>query len=114
MKTLIKKILNDFHSKDMKLESLYRDMSIHLKGLSASDLNRNKFYHDMIQYLIKSEKEIICINYYGDDFNIGLDGDEMGGGVCPECGEEFYFMSPQNSCPKCGNNELDYEYAFYD
>ena len=34
--------------------------------------------------------------------------------VCAECGEEFYVISPENPCPKCGSEEIDYHHVFYD
>lgn len=113
--------LNDAHSNDIDLKSLYKDMSNHLKNLSASDLNRKEFYRDISEKfdylsddLREFKNEIICINYYGDDFNISLDGDEIDSGICPECGEEFYVISPENPCPKCGSHDMDYDYVLFD
>ena len=113
--------LNNLCSNDMNLASLYKDMSNHLKEITANDLNIYKFYFDiskkfdyLSEDLRKFEKEIPCINYYGDDFNIRLDGTEIENGVCPECGEEFYVISPENPCPKCGSEGIDYHHVFYD
>lgn len=113
--------LNNLHLHDLDLKSLYKDLSNHLNGLSAKNLNRGKFYQDISKKfdllgrnLIEIEREIPCINYYGDDFNITLDGKKIPAGVCPQCGEEFYILSPNNPCPKCGRNEMDYDRVFYD
>ena len=113
--------LDRLHSRDLDLKSLYRDISNHLSEISAKDLNRDELYSevssyfDYISYDLKfMEREIPCINYYGDEFNVTLDGEEVDCEVCPECGEEFYIVSPQSPCPKCGKKEIDYHRVFFD
>ena len=113
--------LDRLHSRDLDLKSLYGDISNHLSEISAKDLNRDELYSevssyfDYISYDLKfMKREIPCINYYGDEFNVTLDGEEVDCEVCPECGEEFYIVSPQSPCPKCGKKEIDYHRVFFD
>ncbi|SDA49195.1 hypothetical protein [Methanobrevibacter millerae] len=113
--------LNNLDSDNLDLKSLQNDLSNHLNELSANNLNRDKFYFDISQRfrnlseeIMKFEKEILCINYQGDDFNITLDGEKIDEGVCPQCGEEFYVISPDNPCPQCGKNEIEFNRVFFD
>lgn len=112
-----KDLFNDaHHSSDLDLKSLYKDMTNHLNEISAKDLNRKDFYRDISRKfdwiskdLIEIKNEIPCINFYGDNFNIKLDGEKIDTIVCPQCGMKFYILSPDNPCPKCGKNEINLE-----
>ncbi len=113
--------ISKVHSDDLKLKQLHDDLSSYFNELSAKDLNRNELDYDISRnfdyigdYLKGLDKEIICINYFGDEFNITLDGKEIEEGTCPECGEEFYDVSPLNPCPKCGQKKIKYDQVFYD
>lgn len=106
---------------DLDLKSIFKDMSNHLKGISANDLNLDEFNSDMSLHIYDLNEElkrleggIICINYYDDDFIITLDGDEIDGRTCPECKEEFYLINPNNPCPKCEKKEIEYECIHFD
>lgn len=115
------KELINLHSSDIYLKSLYEDLSDYINELSASDLDMDSLCSDIskkIEYasndLKRIEKEIPCINYYGDEFNITLDGDEIGIDVCPHCGEETYKIAPYTPCPQCGNEKMDHDLIFFD
>ena len=113
--------IGKIHSDGLKLKSLYDDLSAYVKELSAKDLDRNslgfdisKRFHFIGSDLKDIEGEINCINYFGDEFNVTLDGRKIDEGTCPECGEDFYPISELNPCPKCGKKEIEYNQVFYD
>ena len=113
--------LDMLHSRDLDLKSLYNDISNHLNTLTASDLNIKEFYRDindkfdyLSDELMAMEREIICINYLGDEYNLSLDGDIVDVDVCPDCGEEFYLIDSISPCPRCGKTGMECEHVFYD
>ena len=114
------KIIPDLTGKGYDLASLYADLSKHVNGLSASDLNRSDLYRDIRRKfdwisddMREIEREIPLINYLGDEFNVTLDGEEIDDGVCPVCGEEFYEIGPESPCPKCGDR-MEINRVLYD
>ena len=114
------KIIPDLTGGNYDLASLYADLSNHVNGLRASDLNRSDLYRDIRMKfrwisddIREIEREIPLINYLGDEFNVTLDGEEIDDGVCPICGEEFYEIGPERPCPKCGDR-MEINRVFYD